>query len=80
MLDKPVLKGEEEYFYGVYNSLEPSRQIGISIAPIPLTEYLAYFQIYGIESVEDRDEILYVVSEMEAEFFDWLGKEQGNKK
>lgn len=80
MRDKPTLKADEEYFYGVYRSLEPSRQIGISIAPIPLTEYLAYFQIYGIESVEDRDEILYVVSEMEAEFFDWLEKERQGKK
>lgn len=79
MQDKPELDEEERYFFSVYRSLEPSRQVGMSVAPIPLTEYLAYFQIYGIESVEERDEILYVVSEMEAEFFDWLEKERQNK-
>lgn len=54
--------------------MEPSRQIGMTLAPIPLSEYLAYFQIFNINDLEEREEIIFIVSELEAEFFEWYQK------
>lgn len=79
ILDKPRLETqEEEYFLEVFYALSGSRRTGFGVGAIPLSEYMAYFQIYGIDDIQTRDDILYFCGQLDAEFLDYL--EQRNAK
>jgi hypothetical protein len=60
--------------------LDGSRNIGICAGAIPLSEYLAYFEMFDINDMEERDEILYVVGEMDEEYLTWLKEKQEKNK
>lgn len=69
--DKPRLHTpEEEYFIEVFYTLSGSRNTGMGVGAIPLSEYMAYFQIYGIDDLQSRDDILYFCGQLDLEFLD----------
>ena len=56
--------------------LSPSRQIGMTVGAIPLTEVLAYMQMFVIEQEDERRELLRYVQVLDRVFLDHVKKEE----
>jgi hypothetical protein len=54
-----------------------SRPVGMGIGPIPLTEILAYCELYDIE---DRDELVRFVRAMDDEFLRFNAEKKTKEK
>jgi hypothetical protein len=68
--NKPVVTGAQHFYRDVYADLSDSRgytQTG-SPLPIPLSEVLSYFEMFGIRSLDHRERILYMVRAMDRTF------------
>lgn len=60
---RPELEGPLRWWLDVFYQLSAGRQITMGGAgPIPLTEILAFTQLYGIDTVDDRAFFLARVS------------------
>lgn len=81
ILDKPRLRTpEEEYFIEVFYTLSGSRNAGMGVGAIPLSEYMAYFQIYGIDDLQSRDDILYFCGQLDLEFLDHFERRANERR
>jgi hypothetical protein len=73
--DRPVLTAHQAYFKRIFGELQDSRPPAQGgVVPIPMSEYLAYFQAFYIDSVLERELILRYVKAMDATFVRLVNK------
>jgi len=77
--DRPVLDLIEKYYYSLYSYLANSRSFGLGFSPIPMSEYLALFQVFTINSAEERERIIFYCTQLDEEFFQWSQKQNGKR-
>jgi hypothetical protein len=65
---RPKLKQEDVYYYASFMELSRSRGSGEAFGPIPISEFVAYFQLWRIENQSERYRFLRVVSALDQEF------------
>lgn len=69
LADEPPIGGYEERFYlAAFHNLITSRAIGFGVGPIPISEILAYCEMFHIDGDDERDDMLYYISELDAEY------------
>ncbi len=61
----------EAYYMKVFTDLTRSRQAGMGIGSIPLSEIKAYCEMFGISSYNERSDLLYIIGEMDDEFISY---------
>lgn len=54
--------------------LSTSRQQGFSVGYIPMSEIEAYMRIMRIDDDEEREEFLFLIQAMDAEYVEWASK------
>jgi len=52
----------------VFTDLTRSRQAGMGIGSIPISEIKAYCEMFGISSYSERSDLLYIIGEMDDKF------------
>jgi hypothetical protein len=72
--NKPELDEFLIPYWKAFQVLSSSRQIGMGIGAIPLTEIEAYMRIYGIEDQEEREDMVYLIGEMDRVFIEYCNK------
>lgn len=66
------------FYYGAFITLSSSRTVGMTANPIPLSEILAYCDLYEIEG-ESRHDFAYLIQAMDREYMKWI-EDQAKKK
>lgn len=56
-----------------FTLLSPSRNVGMSVGAIPLTEIKAYCEMYDIEG-EEREEFLLLIRSLDDEYLRWVNE------
>jgi len=75
LLNRPFPAEWETSYWEAFNRLSSSRQWTMGgPAAIPMSEMLAYFNMYGIDDATERDEYLFVLQELDAEYLDHASK------
>ena len=54
------------FLWNIYRILDVQREFGFeSLQPISISEILAYFELVGIHDCSLREEILFIISELD---------------
>ena len=72
--ERPELDECETWYLRAFRTLSASRQAGFGQNPITLADMLAFMQIHGINDLNDREDFVFLVQEMDAEFMDHVNK------
>lgn len=74
LLDRPVLEPHLWYYRDIYGELAGSRghTANGDPLPIPVSELLAYCELYHIDSVEERETLCTMVRAMDRTFIDFV--------
>ncbi len=75
----PELRGYLIPYWQAFNILSPSRQIGLGVGAIPLSEIEAYIRLYEITDSEEKEELLYFIREMDGVFLKHHKKDKGTQ-
>lgn len=70
LLERPALTGLLGYYKDVFSDLASSRAYtteGLAL-PIPLSEVLAYCELFGIAGLEERDRLYRMIRAMDTTF------------
>lgn len=73
---RPKLKEEDAFYYRSFLELSRSRGSGEAFGPIPMSEYLAYFELWGINSLKERDSFMRRVLPLDQEFVDLINEKR----
>lgn len=79
LLEKPELDDMERYYWRVFHDLNASRPVGFGAASVPISEILAYCELYGINDINERSDLVYIMAEMNSEFIEHFSKKKANK-
>lgn len=55
----------------VFSDLNSSRQSGMGVGPIPLSEIRAYCDMFGITDLNERADLLFIIQQMDEEFMNY---------
>lgn len=69
--EEPVLSYVESYYMKVFSDLNSSRQSGMGVGPIPLSEIRAYCDMFGITDLNERADLLFIIQQMDEEFMNY---------
>ena len=62
LLDEPKLTMHEQYYLDAFNTLSLSRSTDFNgVGTIPLSEIKAYCDLLGITSLDEKQDLLYIV-------------------
>ena len=67
-------------YWEAFHVLSPSRQVGMTVGAIPLTEVLAYMQMFMIQDEDERRELLRYVQILDRVFLDHVRQEEQGEK
>lgn len=70
----PVLS----FYYEAFIVLSSSRTVGMATNPIPLSEMLAYCDLYGLDG-DERHDFVYLIQSLDREYLNWV-MDQSKKK
>lgn len=74
--DRPKLDFRQVYYYNAFQAMSSSRTAGMSGAmPIPLTEIVAYCNLFYIAQLEEREQLLRYVSSMDRVYLEFAAKQ-----
>ena len=69
MKNRPRLKPADVPYYEAFSALNSARPVGASgNEPIPVSEVLAYLQLVGIASPDERSKYLRLIQKMDATY------------
>lgn len=68
MESEPELYEDVEWVWRVFGRLNHSRQAGMGHQPILVSEVLAYCELFGIDSMEKREDLLFLIQELDQEY------------
>jgi hypothetical protein len=74
---KPDLPLSDVPYWNAWNTLHSLRPVGYGPSAIPLSELLAYAEVYTIEG-EDRIEFIEVLLTVDAEWLTWARTKHGD--
>lgn len=63
--NRPELLPELRYVWNGFILLSDSRSSGMGLSYIPLSEILAWFQIYDIDDMAEREEVLEMIKALD---------------
>ena len=58
-----------------FKNLSSSRAVGFGIGAIPVSEILAYCELFRIDGEDEREDMLYYVSELDMEYLGHVNKD-----
>lgn len=76
LVDRPTLQQQNRHFLEAFYDLNPSRQIGMTIGPIPCSEVLAYVQLLGDYTADERLRLLRVVRRLDAAYMEFTASKK----
>lgn len=76
LLEKPELDDTERYYWLVFHDLNASRPTGFGAGPVPISEILAYCELYSISDTNERSDLVYIMAEMDSEFMEHCSKKK----
>lgn len=69
LLSRPTLDTHQAYHYSIYQDISGSRAISPAGAmPIPVTEILAYCDLFKIDTLHERAQIFRYVTQMDSAY------------
>lgn len=71
LVDRPALQPQNRLFLEAFYDLNPSRQIGMTIGPIPCSEVLAYVQLLGDYTADERLRLLRIVRRLDSAYMEF---------
>lgn len=74
--DEPTLLHFEQYYMKIFIELSRRRQSGLSIQSIPISEIYNYCEMFGINCVNERSDLLYLIGEMDDELLKFHADKQ----
>ena len=74
---EPDMLEEALPYWEVYMRLSNSRNVGMSIGGIPITQILAYCDLYYITDLDDRDTLIRIITRLDNHY---IGIQQDDKK
>lgn len=79
--DEPDLFSDLIEYWQAFHILSSSRSTGFGVSSIPLPAYESYFNIMGVDSLEERFNYIKFVGVLDNEFMRWQGeKNEAEKK
>ena len=78
LLDAPNLHGTAKELTNAYLTLSKGRSVGFAANPIPLSEQLAYIQLFGMPSIP-VDIFVHLIGVMDNKYLELSSKSNGNK-
>lgn len=75
MFSKPKLTTLEVLYYEIFLTLNISRPTGMVVGAIPISEVLAYLDLYSYVTLDMRVSILNVVRAVDAEWLKMTNKD-----
>ena len=80
LLEKPILDDYEVDLWDAYMALSGSRRLGFGAAgPIPMSEILAYCEMFGIRDVDERELLVAVIQGCDGEYFEHQKRVKGSR-
>lgn len=80
MRDRPTLDFRQTYYYNVFQALSGSRNAGMGGAmAIPLSEVVAYFSLFNIAELNERERIYQHVSCLDAAYLEHAAEQSKSK-
>lgn len=76
LLEKPVLDDIEKYYWRVFHDLTSSRPVSFGAGAVPISEILAYCQLYGVNNINERSDLVYIMAEMDGELIEHFNKKK----
>lgn len=62
-----------------FRNLISSRAVGFGVGPIPVSEIFAYCEMFHIDGDDERNDMLYYISELDAEYLRYMNKTEPKK-
>ena len=78
--NQPKLSKKEQYYFSAFNDLSSSRPPGDAVSAIPTSEYLAYFKLWGIDNLDERETLRMYVSALDHEYIDFVVKKMESQR
>ena len=80
--NKPELYSDLKLDFDAFNILSTSRPVGFSYGAIPISEILAYCNMFGIDDYEERKEFIKRIKILDRAYLNFHNKKskQANKK
>ena len=72
----PALYSDLLNYFIAFNTLSSSRQQGFGVGSIQLSEIYAFFKIYNIDNIDDRDLYLKRIKILDNVYIDWVNEER----
>ena len=66
----PIIRDDLRCYWDAYHDLTSSRQIGMDIAAIPVSEITAYLDFIGLTDDDDRMDYLKIIQGIDAEYLE----------
>ena len=74
--DEPLLSHVESYYFKIFSDLSRSRQVGMGVGAISISQIYAYCEMFGIKSISERADLLYLIGELDEEFIKYCNEKQ----
>jgi len=80
VLDQPEVPEHLAPVWAAFQALATSRQIGFgAVGPLPYRDMLLYLDENGIDAKDERDDMLYLLREMDAEYLRQVNARDGKE-
>lgn len=81
LLDRPTLSARQSYFTDVFEDLTDSRTYSATGTPlpIPLSEILTYFEMFYIDGISEREQLLKMMRTLDRTFIRVVCKQVAQK-
>lgn len=76
LIDKPQLDEIEQYYWRVFSELSATRATNFGVTAISISEIFAYCQLFYIEDISERSDLIYIITKMDSEFLEYFNKKK----
>ena len=75
--DRPKLPGRLRYYQNIFQEISDSRPYSASGTPlpVPMSEFKAYFEVYRIMGLDERERIISLVKSMDRLFIKHISEQ-----
>lgn len=81
LLTRPSLDLRQVFYYNVYQEVTRSRNAGAGGAlPIPVTEILAYCELFYIAQLEERTRLFRYINRLDDAYLDHVAEKSKSQK
>ena len=77
-LEEPEIRDNDDFYLNAFNDLSTTRQIGMSVGPIPWDRVLQYAAWSGLDD-ENTEYFVGVIREMDSAWMEWSAEEMKKK-